>query len=322
MLYCYQRIKCFAETPLAIKQETIFQLPVGSGSTALQRLLIRNNLVRSCGWLPWLLRVEPELIKFKAGTYRLTPGMTVRQILQLLANGKETQFTVRLIEGLRLRDWLQILKQSKYLHHTLDNKNDIQIASELGILNEHNLEGRFFPDTYQYTAGMSDIELLKRAYLRMNEALQSAWIKRDTSLPYKSPTDLLILASIIEKETALPQERSKVASVFVNRLRIGMRLQTDATITYGIKDNYNAHITRKDIETATAYNTYIIFGLPPTPIAMPCEAALQAAANPDKTSYLYFVANGNGGHTFTTNLASHNQAVRTYRQRLKEKNEK
>jgi UPF0755 protein len=266
--------------------------------------------------------VEPQLSEFKAGTYRFTPGMTVREMLKLLASGKEAQFSARFIEGSRLRDWLTVLQQSKYLKHTLAGKSETEIAVALGLPEGTNPEGRLYPDTYLYTAGMSDIALLKRAHLRMTKALEDAWQGRDTSLPYKTPEELLTMASIIEKETAVPEERTKVASVFINRLRIGMRLQTDPTVIYGMGDSYNGDITRKDLETPTAYNTYVINGLPPTPIAMPGKASLAAAANPAKTPYLYFVADGKGGHQFTTNLASHNQAVRAYRQALKEKNEK
>ncbi|MFS7190673.1 endolytic transglycosylase MltG [Serratia proteamaculans] len=322
LFWGYQKVERFADTPLAIQQEAIFKLPAGTGRVALEGLLVRDKLIRNGKWFPWLLRLEPQLAEFKAGTYRFTPGMTVRQMLKLLASGKEAQFSARFIEGSRLSDWLMVLQQSKYLKHTLAGKSEAEIAEALGLPEGTSPEGRLYPDTYLYTAGMSDMALLKRAHLRMIKALESAWQGREADLSYKTPEQLLTMASIIEKETAVPEERTKVASVFINRLRIGMRLQTDPTVIYGMGDSYNGNITRKDLETPTPYNTYVINGLPPTPIAMPGQASLEAAANPAKTPYLYFVADGKGGHQFTTNLASHNQAVRAYRQALKEKNEK
>lgn len=315
-------VERFADAPLAIQQETLFKLPAGTGRTTLKELLVSSKLIHSGRWFPWLLRVEPELAKFKAGTYRFTPGMTVREMLKLLASGKEAQFSVRFIEGTRLRDWLQTLQQSSYVKQTLVSKSEVEIAVALGLPEGRHPEGLMYPDTYSYTAGTSDFTLLKRAHLRMLQTLEETWRSRDVSLPYKTPEDMLIMASIIEKETAISEERTKVASVFVNRLRLGMRLQTDPTVIYGMGDNYKGNITRKDLETPTAYNTYVISGLPPTPIAVPSRASLEAAANPAKTSYLYFVADGKGGHIFTTNLASHNEAVRAYRNVLKEKNEK
>ncbi|HEI8865371.1 endolytic transglycosylase MltG [Serratia sp. AKBS12] len=321
LFWGYQKVERFADTPLAIQQEAIFKLPAGTGRVALEGLLVRDKLIRSGKWFPWLLKLDPELAEFKAGTYRFTPGMTVRQMLELLASGKEAQFSARFIEGSRLRDWLLVLQQSQYLKHTLAGKSEAQIAEALGLPAGVQPEGYLYPDTYAYTAGMTDIALLKRAHLRMVKALEDAWQGRDTSLPYKTPEQLLTMASIVEKETAVPEERTKVASVFVNRLRIGMRLQTDPTVIYGMGEGYNGNISRKDLETPTPYNTYVINGLPPTPIAMPSQASLEAAAHPAKTPYLYFVADGKGGHTFTTNLANHNKAVRLYRQALKEKNE-
>ncbi|CNH48759.1 protein YceG like [Yersinia massiliensis] len=321
LLTGYQAVQRFANQPLAITQETFFKLPTGTGRVALENLLQRDHLIKNTRLFPWLLRIEPELAQFKAGTYRFTPGMTVRDMLQLLASGKEAQFTVRFIEGKRLRDWMDELQQSKYVKHVLAGKSDAEIAKLLGLKDSEHPEGWLYPDTYSYTAGTTDLALLKRAHVKMEKTVDEIWQGRDKSLPYKTPGELVTMASIIEKETAVNEERTKVASVFINRLRIGMRLQTDPTVIYGMGDNYNGNISRKDLDTPTPYNTYVISGLPPTPIAMPGLASLTAAAHPAKTAYLYFVADGKGGHTFTTNLASHNQAVRVYRQSLKDKNE-
>ncbi|CNF34055.1 endolytic transglycosylase MltG [Yersinia frederiksenii] len=321
LLLGYQRVQDFADRPLAIQQETLFKLPAGTGRVGLENLLQRDHLIKNTRWFPWLLRIEPELANFKAGTYRFTPGMTVRGMLELLASGKEAQFTVRFVEGKRLRDWLDELQQSKYIKHVLAGKSDAEIAILLGLKDTEHPEGWLYPDTYSYTAGTTDLALLKRAHVKMEKTVDEIWQGRDKSLPYKTPGELVTMASIIEKETAVNEERTKVASVFINRLRIGMRLQTDPTVIYGMGDKYNGNISRKDLDTPTPYNTYTISGLPPTPIAMPGLASLTAAAHPAKTAYLYFVADGKGGHTFTTNLASHNQAVRVYRQSLKDKNE-
>ncbi|CNF77027.1 endolytic transglycosylase MltG [Yersinia massiliensis] len=321
LLSGYQAVQRFANQPLAITQETLFKLPTGTGRVALENLLQRDHLIKNTRLFPWLLRIEPELAQFKAGTYRFTPGMTVREMLQLLASGKEAQFTVRFIEGKRLRDWMDELQQSKYVKHVLAGKSDAEIAKLLGLKDSEHPEGWLYPDTYSYTAGTTDLALLKRAHVKMEKTVDEIWQGRDKSLPYKTPGELVTMASIIEKETAVNEERTKVASVFINRLRMGMRLQTDPTVIYGMGDNYNGNISRKDLDTPTPYNTYVISGLPPTPIAMPGLASLTAAAHPAKTAYLYFVADGKGGHTFTTNLASHNQAVRVYRQSLKDKNE-
>ncbi|CQD33651.1 endolytic transglycosylase MltG [Yersinia mollaretii] len=321
LLLGYQKVQRFANQPLAIKQETLFKLPTGTGRVALENLLQRDHLIKNTRLFPWLLRIEPDLAQFKAGTYRFTPGMTVREMLQLLASGKEAQFTVRFIEGKRLRDWMDELQQAKYVKHILDGKSDAEIAALLGLKESEHPEGWLYPDTYSYTAGTTDLTLLKRAHAKMEKTVDEVWQGRDKSLPYKTPGELVTMASIIEKETAVNEERTKVASVFINRLRMGMRLQTDPTVIYGMGNNYNGNISRKDLDTPTPYNTYVISGLPPTPIAMPGLASLTAAAHPAKTAYLYFVADGKGGHTFTTNLASHNQAVRVYRQSLKDKNE-
>ncbi|MGV8002535.1 endolytic transglycosylase MltG [Photorhabdus temperata subsp. temperata] len=319
LLYAgYKKVERFADQTLAIKQDRVFTLPAGIGRHSLEALLVQDNLIKDSHIFLWLLRLEPKLAEFKAGTYQLTPEMTLREMLQLLSSGKEAQFTVRFVEGSRLSDWWEILQQSEYLKHELNNKSAQELAEILGIKETDTLEGRLYPDTYHYTAGTSDIALLKRAYRQMQMTLEEEWQKRDKNLPYKSAYEMLIMASIIEKETSIEAERTKVASVFINRLRLNMRLQTDPTVIYGLGEKYTGTIFRKDLTTLTPYNTYMINGLPPTPIAMPGLASIKAAAHPAKTEFLYFVADGKGGHTFTTNLAAHNRAVNIYRQGLRQ----
>ncbi|MCL2894872.1 endolytic transglycosylase MltG [Brenneria tiliae] len=319
LLLLWQKVQQFAASPLAIKQETIFTLPAGTGREGLEKLLLDQQVIADGALFPWLLRIEPELANFKAGTYRFTPAMTVREMLALLSSGKEAQFAIRFVEGSRLKEWLETLRQSPYIKHTLADKSALEIAEQLGIKDKPNPEGWFYPDTYMYTADTADSALLQRAHQRMKKTVDEVWKGREDGLPYKTPDELLTMASVIEKETAVSAERPQVASVFVNRLRVGMRLQTDPTVIYGMGDAYTGVITRKALDTPTPYNTYVISGLPPTPIAMPGKASLDAAAHPAKTSYLYFVADGKGGHSFTTNLADHNRAVRQYRSALKER---
>lgn len=320
-VFSYWQIERFADTPLTISQEIIYTLPAGSGRVVLEAQLENQHIIPKSIWFTPLLTLEPELARFKAGTYRLETHMTVRQLLTLLASGKEAQFPLRFVEGSRLKEWLAELRKAPYLKHTLLDDQFASVAAALK-LNASELEGAFYPDTYLYTANTSDVALLERAHTRMNKLVDEIWQGRMENLPYKKEQDLVTMASIIEKETGVNEERARVASVFINRLRTGMKLQTDPTVIYGMGDSYSGTLTRKDLETLTDYNTYTINGLPPGPIAMPGRASLEAAAHPEKTNYLYFVANGKGGHTFTTNLASHNKAVQAYRLVAKEKNEK
>lgn len=314
------KVRQLANSPLPIKQETIFTLKAGTGRLALGRQLYEEKLITRPRVFQWLLKAKPELANFKAGTYRFTPKMTVREMLALLASGKEAQFPIRFVEGTRLSDWLKQLREAPYIKHTLKDDSYATVAEALKLEHADWAEGWFFPDTWLYTANTTDIALLKRAHERMKKAVQEAWDGKAEGLPYKTQNDLVTMASIVEKETAVASERDRVASVFINRLRIGMRLQTDPTVIYGMGESYNGKLSRKDLETPTAYNTYVISGMPPGPIAIPSAASLHAAAHPAKTPYLYFVADGKGGHTFNTNLASHNQAVQVYIKALRDKN--
>ncbi|RAU47197.1 cell division protein YceG [Pseudocitrobacter sp. RIT415] len=314
------KVRQLANSTLLIKEETIFSLKAGTGRLALGQQLYGEKIINRPRVFQWLLRLEPELSHFKAGTYRFTPSMTVREMLQLLESGKEAQFPLRFVEGMRVSDYLRQLREAPYVKHTLADDSYETVAKVLELEHPDWVEGWLWPDTWMYTANTSDVAILKRAHQKMVAEVDKVWEGRMEGLPYKDKNELVTMASIIEKETAVAEERDRVASVFINRLRIGMRLQTDPTVIYGMGERYNGKLTRKDLETPTAYNTYVIAGMPPGPIAAPGEASLNAAAHPAKTSYLYFVADGKGGHTFNTNLVSHNRSVQDYLKALKEKN--
>ena len=314
------KVRQLADSTLLIKDETIFTLKPGTGRLALGDQLYAEKVLNRPRVFQWLLRLEPELSHFKAGTYRFTPQMTVRDMLQLIASGKEAQFPLRFVEGMRLNDYLKQLRESPYIEHTLSDDKYATVAEALKLDNPEWVEGWFWPDTWMYTANTSDVAILKRAHQKMVAQVDKVWEGRVDNLPYNDKNQLVTMASIIEKETAVPEERDRVASVFINRLRIGMRLQTDPTVIYGMGESYEGKLSRKDLETPTAYNTYTIAGMPPGAIANPGEASLRAAAHPAKTPYLYFVADGKGGHTFNTNLASHNRSVQDYLKVLKDKN--
>lgn len=313
-------LRNYLDSPLLITGPVLFTVPAGSGRETLSDKLNQQNIIKSPVRLLWMLRTSPRQVQLKAGTYRLQPGMTIRDLLVLLNSGKEAQFPLRIIEGTRLSDVLAQLRNAPYIKHNLKNDDYATVSQELNIPIDQ-LEGHFWPDTWFYTVNTSDIALLRRAYDRMQRQLAQIWHGRASGLPYDNAAGLLIMASIIEKETGQPDERPHIASVFINRLHLGMRLQTDPTVIYGMGTHYQGKITRKHLQTPTPYNTYIIFGLPPTPIAIPGADSLKAAAHPAKTPYLYFVANGKGGHTFSTRLTDHNAAVRHYLKELKQKNE-
>ncbi|MDY4595367.1 MAG: endolytic transglycosylase MltG [[Pasteurella] aerogenes] len=317
--WAYQKINAFVEIPVKTQPDQLFVLERGTTGNKLAALFEQEKLVDDAKLLPWLLKLRPDLNKVKAGTYALNGVKTVGDVLQLLNSGKEVQFNVQFIEGETFKAWRKKLEKAPHLKQTLVGKTDVEIFDALqlpdfakAIHEQKKIEGWLYPDTYNYTPNSTDLDLLKRAAKRMEKALQQAWEQRDPNLPLNNPYELLILASIVEKETAVATERGKVASVFINRLNKNMPLQTDPTIIYGMGETYNGNIRRKDLETPGPYNTYLNLGLPPTPIAMPAESALQAVANPEKTDYLYFVADGSGGHKFSRTLTEHNRAVQEY----------
>lgn len=312
--YGWQKINTLAEKPLGTHTEPFFTLEKGTSSKKLAEQLVQKGLIAESdqSYLPFLLRLHPELSKFKAGIYDLTDVSSVKDLLLKFNSGKEIQFNVQFIEGKTFAVWREQLKQAKYLNQTLADKSEAEIAKLLGIPHE-KLEGWFAPDTYSYVPYSDDLDVLKRAYQKQQKDLTDAWQKRAENLPLANPYEMLILASIVEKETGIAKERPQVASVFINRLNKRMLLQTDPTILYGKCGCYDEKIYKSDITKPTPYNTYVIEGLPATPIAMPSRASIQAVSQPDSTPYLYFVADGTGGHKFSRTLDEHNKAVNEWR---------
>ena len=315
----YQKLTEFVHTPVNATQDQLLTIERGTTGSKLAALLEQENILEHADLLPWLLKLQPQLNKVKAGTYSLTGVKTLQDLLDMINSGKEAQFSVKFIEGKTFKEWRKNLENAPHLKQTLQGKTDKEIMALLDIpavakavYEWNNMEGWLYPDTYNYTPNSTDLELLKRSATRLQKALDKAWNERDENLPLADPYQMLILASIVEKETGIAAERPQVASVFINRLKANMKLQTDPTVIYGMGESYIGNIRKKDLETITPYNTYMIEGLPPTPIAMVSESALQAVAHPAKTDFYYFVADGSGGHKFTRNLNEHNKAVQEY----------
>ena len=315
----YQKLTEFVHTPVNVTQDQLLTIERGTTGSKLAALLEQEKILEHADLLPWLLKLQPQLNKVKAGTYSLTGVKTLQDLLDMINSGKEAQFSVKFIEGKTFKEWRKNLENAPHLKQTLQGKSDKEIMALLDIpavakavYEWNNMEGWLYPDTYNYTPNSTDLELLKRSTTRLQKALDKAWSERDENLPLADPYQMLILASIVEKETGIAAERPQVASVFINRLKANMKLQTDPTVIYGMGESYTGNIRKKDLETITPYNTYMIEGLPPTPIAMVSESALQAVAHPAKTDFYYFVADGSGGHKFTRNLNEHNKAVQEY----------
>ena len=315
----YQKLTEFVHTPVNATQDQLLTIDRGTTGSKLAALLEQEKILDTADLLPWLLKLQPQLNKVKAGTYSLTGVKTLQDLLDMINSGKEAQFSVKFIEGKTFKEWRKNLENAPHLKQTLQGKTDKEIMALLDIpavskavYEWNNMDGWLYPDTYNYTPNSTDLELLKRSTTRLQKALDKAWNERDENLPLADPYQMLILASIVEKETGIASERPQVASVFINRLKANMKLQTDPTVIYGMGESYTGNIRKKDLETMTPYNTYMIEGLPPTPIAMVSESALQGVAHPAKTDFYYFVADGSGGHKFTRNLNEHNKAVQEY----------
>ncbi len=256
-------------------------------------------------------RLQGSESQLKAGEYLLKPGVTQRQLLEQFVAGKVVQHSLTLIEGWSFRQLMNEVSSNGTLVQTLANVDSKTVMTALAYPEVHP-EGRFFPDTYHFPIGMTDIEFLRRAYVKMARVLEEEWQQREAGLPYKTSDEALIMASILEKETAVAEERAAIAGVFVRRLQKGMKLQTDPTVIYAMGDNYHGNIRRKDLKIDSPYNTYFYVGLPPTPISLPGVEAIHAALHPEDGETLYFVAKGDGSHYFSKTLKEHNRAVARY----------
>ncbi|WP_223533849.1 endolytic transglycosylase MltG [Pseudomonas sp. GL-RE-20] len=297
--------------PLNIAQEQLLDVPKGTTPTRTFYRLEANGVIKDAFWLRVYWRFNLAKQPLHSGEYRLQPGMTVEGLIDLWKRGEMVQYSLTLVEGWNFRQVRAALAKEEKLDHSLNGLNDSQVMDKLGHTGIFP-EGRFFPDTYRYVRGMSDIELLKTAYDRLDEVLAKEWEQRSSDVPYTEPYQALIMASLVEKETGVPQERGQIAGVFVRRMAMGMLLQTDPTVIYGLGDRYSGKLTRAHLKEATPYNTYMNAGLPPTPISMVGREAIHAALNPVEGNSLYFVARGDGTHVFSDDLDAHNNAVKEF----------
>lgn len=299
--------------PLNLEQEQIVEVLYGDSVYKLADKLADQDIFAYPPLLVWYARLF-DMTNIKVGEYRVLPEMSALEILDAAVKGRVIEYKLTLIEGKTTAEVLKAIQASYGIVTTLDANDHAAILKAVGAdeLYQHS-EGLFYPETYQYSKGTRDRDILQRAYTVMQKELEIVWQAAEgKNLPYKNAYELLVMASIIERETAVDEERRQIAGVFVQRLRQGMRLQTDPTVIYGMGDAYKGKITRRDLQTSTAYNTYTINGLPPTPIALSTRASLLAAADPLLNDKLYFVGKGNGYHHFSASLTEHNEAVRRY----------
>lgn len=317
----WQRFQDYLDQPIAaLEQPTDIQVAPGSSVTRVIYELANQGLLKQPRLLVYYLRATEQL-GIQTGEYEIAPGITPRQLLQKLAAGDVKYYQVTLVEGWTIAQALEHLHRQEALLKQVDIDG---LGKFLEQLDSEPLssspEGLFFPDTYRYNGGMSDASLLTQAYDIMQQTLAEAWPKRAPGLPLANPYEALILASIVERETAVDSEREEIAGVFINRLNKRMRLQTDPTVIYALGDSYRGNITRKDLQVDSPFNTYRIMGLPPTPIALPSRRSIDAVLHPATTDKLYFVARGDGSHKFSATLEQHNQAVQEYQVRNRAKN--
>ena len=309
--YIVQQYRLYLATPFPVGQLPLYiNIPSGSQYRDLVEQLIEKKLIKNSLYLDWHVRLNSLSGRIQAGRYVFDQSPTPKQLMQQLVAGKVELHRISVIEGWRFSQLIDALHRHPNIKRQLISLKPLQIMEQLGY-QRRAPEGLFYPDTYFFPDQQSDIDFLIRAYEAMQAVLQSAWENRADHTEVNTPYEALIMASIVEKETALPSERDRIAGVFNRRLTIGMRLQSDPTVIYGMA-NYQGNIRRKDLMTDTPYNTYTRSGLPPTPIALPGKAAIEAVLHPRKGDSLYFVAKGDGSHQFSATLKAHNKAVFKY----------
>jgi UPF0755 protein len=311
--YFYSDYRHFTETPLApLPAPVNVDVPLGTPLSGVVRLLEQRGIRTGSPWYWRVLARELGVAgKLHAGEYALAPGLTPAELLRRMAAGEVVQHHFTIVEGWTFKQLRMALAQDEGLLQTLPALDDADVMARLGAHGQP-AEGWFLPETYSYVKGMTDFDVLKRAHEAMQKLLDRVWAGHPANFVLDSPYQVLTLASIIEKETAQPNERPLIAAVFLHRLRIGMRLQTDPAVVYGLGASYDGKIHRRDLDNDTPYNTYTRVGLPPTPIALPGKASLEAAVHPAETDALYFVARGDGTHEFSASLEAHNRAVARY----------
>lgn len=303
----------FFTHPLDNPSKQLVTIDPGMSFRAIMHRLSREHVLhepRDAVYLSVYARLTGQASEVKSGEYSIPAHQTPVQLLHLLVSGKIRQHRLTIVPGWRFSEIMKAIESDDALKHTLAGKTSAQIMEAIGH-SDQKAEGRFMPDTYLFPRGTTDTAFLKRAYAAMQRFLKQAWSKRGDDIAVKTPYQALTLASLIEKETAVPAERERISGVFTRRLKKGMRLQSDPTVIYGIK-NYDGNIHKSDLEHDTPYNTYTRAGLPPTPICSPSRASIRAALHPDSGSAMYFVARGNGHHVFSDTLAEQNAAVRKY----------
>lgn len=302
----------FLATPIELNDPvTLYEVPQGVNLRRVSADLTRLGVLQHPYYLLALALQRGDQGRLKAGEFELTQGMRPVELLDRLTSGRVVQYPFTLVEGWTFRQAVSAIAADPNLGADLAGKTDAELMTALGRPGEHP-EGRLFPDTYSFPRGATGLDVLRRASDRMDQVLAEEWEGRAPGLPIETPYKALILASLIEKETAVPAERPAIGGVFVRRLQKGMRLQTDPTVIYGLGDRFDGNLRRQDLREATPYNTYVIDGLPPTPIALSGRAAIRAALRPEPGEALYFVARGDGSHVFSATLEEHNAAVRQY----------